>query len=150
MARTYFNVLAIEVTSTTAARTVLQLKAPTNQRVAIWEVSVSFKGTNAAQTPIKVEFVQQTTAGSGGVSASLTKDDPSSPDTVQSTALQALTTEPTGTAVSFAEEVNAASGGFYYGAPQDKPIQVPPNNYLGIRITADTNTTLIARLRCEE
>jgi hypothetical protein len=47
------------------AKTVLQLRTPSNRRARLVEWSVSFDGTVGSNTPVKVELMRQTSAGTG-------------------------------------------------------------------------------------
>lgn len=76
-------------------QTVLQITAPSNIRLRIQEAAISFDGIDGTEEPIEVRIARQSTAGSGGTSLTLVKADDSLAETVQSTALHTITTEPT-------------------------------------------------------
>jgi hypothetical protein len=148
-----FNMNSGEVTLTAAvAKTIAQLLAPTQQRVRISGVSLSVKGTNPNQTPVKVELVLQTDDGAGsGSSLALVKTDQGIAETLRSSALKSFGTEPAGSTVLLTEYVQVAGGGIYVPVPMARPIVLAGTNRLGLRCTAtDANVAVSGRVECEE
>src|SRR3954469_12978135 len=56
----------ILVESANGATTVLQIKAPANQREYIEKIDLSFKGSSVTDAPPLVRILRQTSAGTGG------------------------------------------------------------------------------------
>jgi hypothetical protein len=82
-----------------AVKTILQLTAGAADRMQISEIGVSFDGTNASATPVTVQLVRQTSAGTGGGSAitpvAMNPADGAAHTTAVSGPAGAWTTEPT-------------------------------------------------------
>jgi hypothetical protein len=77
-------------------KTLLQLAAPTNQRIAITSIYVGFDGTTATDSPATIQMLLQTDAGTGGVATTEFHMDGTTAPTIQTTALHGpwATTEP--------------------------------------------------------
>lgn len=137
-----------EISSGTAKKTLLQITAPTNQRLKIREISVAFKGTSNTAAPVLVEVARQSTAGT---MTSLTpqKWNPADDETLQGTAQHTATAEPTETAVIMREEVHP-QGAYTWQAPFGGEIIVPGGGRLGIAVTAAADVSSLARLVYEE
>ena len=97
MAGVFLNVNSGEVALAAAtAKTVLQIKAPANQRLLIH--SIRFLGKQPAggtDTPIKIRMTRNSAAFGTGSAATPAKNDPSDSETVQSTAASNFSAEPT-------------------------------------------------------
>lgn len=137
------------VATGTSVKTLIQLLAPTNQRLKVKEISISFNGTSNTATPILVEVVRQT--GAGTMSAlTLRKADPDDTETIQTTAQQNATVEPTDSGdVPMAEYVHPQTG-FLWQAPFGGEIIVPGGGRLGIRVTAGASVSANVRIGAEE
>jgi hypothetical protein len=153
MARLTFTVGTdgeIALASATAT-TVLQVLAPTNQRVAVLGFHVGFDGTNPTAEPVQVEILRQTSAGAGRASVTPSKDDDSLPETVQTTATkwQAAATEPTAGEILREYEVHPqASYERAFGI--DEEIRIKGGGRIGLRLTAPSGVNCRARLSLEE
>lgn len=80
----------------TSATTLLQLVAPANQRVAVKQVSVGFDGVVNTNTPVLVQLIRQTTAGTTSSPSATIKSKADDISTaVQSTVQDGFTAEPT-------------------------------------------------------
>ena len=77
----------VEVPTGVVKKTLLQILAPTNQKVKVREISVSFDGISNVAEPILVQVEVQTGAGVGGDVLTLKKMNPDDSETVQTTAL---------------------------------------------------------------
>lgn len=148
MAGILFSAQAPEMTTGTSKITLLQIVAPTNQRIKVKEISVSFKDTVNTDAPINVAVLRQTTAGTMSA-LTLQKLNESDAETLQSTAQYLATSEPTGTSEVLGEEVHP-QGGYTWQAPFGGEIIVEGGHRLGIAVTAGTSTTAKARMICEE
>jgi hypothetical protein len=79
------------------AETVLQLVAPTNQRLRIQGFSITVAGTSPVDLTVRV--VRQTTAGTSGTAVTPIKLEPGAAETIQTTAATNFSAEPTSTDV---------------------------------------------------
>jgi hypothetical protein len=137
----------------TALKTLLQLVAPTNQRVAVREISISFNGVSNTSTPILVEVVRQTSAGTITNVTTLRKTDPDiSAETIQTTCKDTATVEPTdGGDVPIAEQVHPQTGFLWQpGGMGIDELIIPGGGRLGVRVTAGTSVSAAVRVRAEE
>lgn len=139
-----------EIATGTSLKTVLQVSSPTNQRVLVNEISIGFKGSTSSDTPVLFEVVLQSTAGSGGSSTSVINQI-NAAETVQSTGLKNMTTEPTFVRnVVSPQEIHPNGGGFFWQAPYGKEIPIAGGERLGIRVTAAQTQTIVCGFSCEE
>lgn len=131
-------------------KTVLQITAPTNQRVKVKEWSVSFDGVSNTAIPVLVEIARQSTAGTGGDALTLVKTNAGDDETLQTTGQTDVDTgNPTETSVLVAEKVHP-QGGMTWQAPFGEEIIVKGGERLGIAVTAPATVNVVARFRCEE
>lgn len=137
-----------EVALTAAtAKTVMQIVAPTNQRLRLKRWGVFFDGVSAADAPVQVRLLRQTTAGT---MTSLTPvKQVAGSETVQTTAQHTATVEPTASDVIDAAEVHPQSG-YEVIIPFDMPIEVPGGGRLGIECTAPDAVNVRAKMVFEE
>jgi len=131
------NIPAIPLTAGTA-KTVVQVKAPANQRIKILGYALTFNGSTS-QLPVQIRFIRQTSAGTSLVSATPAPLEPELTETVQSTAQTgSLTTqtEPTNASVVRGTRyVPAYSGVEYLETPGNEYI-VGGGGYYGIECTS--------------
>lgn len=140
---------AAEVATTTSTKTIVQLVAPTNQRLKVWQWGVGFKGITNSDAPIKVDLVEQSTAGTSSALSTVREPDGGS-ETLQGTAREAVTVEPTLTSVLESHEIHPQGGSFDWVAPQINPILMAGGKRLGIRVTAGVSVSCTAYFRYEE
>jgi len=148
MAGVKFFVQSPEISTGTALKTLLQVTAPTNQRVKVSELSISFKGTSNTAAPIKCDVARQSTAGTM-TGLTPTKLDSGVAETIQSTAQHTATSEPTLTANLMTEEVHP-QGAFSWQAPFGGELIVAGGSRIGLAVTAAADVTASARMTCEE
>lgn len=134
------------VTTGTAALTLLQIIAPTNQRLKLWEIAVGFHGVSNTDAPNTVSLVSAADAGTSSA-LTLLLDDASQPETPQSTAKQTFTAEPGTPVVRRTWAVHPQTGLIL---PLATPIIIPGGGRLGIRVTASVSTTADAYFAYEE
>lgn len=145
----------LTMVTNTAIKTLLQVLAPANQRVIMYEWDISFNGVSNTAAPILVELVRQTGAGTGLNTATLVKDNNSDQETIQSTGLYGIlttvnTAEPTdGSVVPFAEFVHPQQG-YAWRATVGKEENIQGGTRLGCRVTAAASVNVAARLRLQE
>lgn len=125
----------VQLTASTN-RTLCQMIAPSNQRLLLKKGSVSFNGITAADPPVLVELLIQTTAGT---MSSLTPAKKTSTDdeSLQATGQYAASAEPTASTVLWREFFHEQTGG-PLNFPVDLP--VPGGTRLGLRATPSTLT----------
>lgn len=137
-----------EITTGTSAKTLLRIKAPSNQRLVVKEIAVSFKGIVTSDAPILVRVLRQTTDGTF-TSLTPVKLDGGVGETIQSTAGHTSTSEPTAGDVVMSEEVHPQTG-FVWQAPWGNEIVIAGGGRLGIEVTAGASTSAVARIVYEE
>ncbi len=148
MAGVLFHGNSTPVLSTTSAKSLIQLVAATNVRCKILEWSVSFAGTSNTATPIQVDIVRQTDAGSS-VALTLVKDNESDGETLQTTGLQTITAEPTTGSTVMTEEVHPQTG-YTWQAPFGREIIIKGGNRAALRVTAAASVIAASRIFAEE
>jgi hypothetical protein len=141
------------------AQTVLQIIAPTNQRVRITEYEFSFDGTNSANTPAQVRIMRQTggtfstilttgTAGAAGIAK--LNDLYSVAETIQTSAKTASSVEPTYGEVLRWFTIPVFGGTVVIPCPPGQEDYVPGGSKLGITMTAPQAVNTYVTARCEE
>lgn len=137
------------VATSTSAKTIVQVVAPANQRLVVREAEIAFKGTVNSNAPILVEILRQTTAGT---SSALTpvKRNSADDETLQVTARETFTAEPTASDVLFRSYVHPQGGALDKMFPDKFPIPVPGGGRLGLRVTADNDVNCVASFGGEE
>jgi hypothetical protein len=148
MARIRCVAQTAEIASGTAAKTLLQIVAPANQRLAVKGYAVSFDGIAGDAEPVVVDVLRQTTAGT---MSALTpaKDDGLGTETIQSTAQHTATAEPTAGSILRSDNIHPQTGVEFRFA-FDEELLVPGGGRLGLRVTAAANVNAFARFLYEE
>lgn len=117
----------------TSTKTLGQILAASNQRVVVNEWDVSFNGTSNTATPIEVDVVRQTSAGTSSA-GTLHKRFPGDPETLNTTCLITFTAEPTDAGdVPLSEQVHPQTG-YTWQAPFGAELRVQGGARLGIRV----------------
>ena len=130
------------------AKTVVQLTAPSNQRVKILGWGVYFDGTSTTAEPAQVTLSRQSTAGTMTSLTPVPLDD-SLAETLQTTAQHTATVEPTtGAAIDMAEV--HPQGGYEVIYPQGQERLVGGGDRVGLVCTAPANVNVRAKLIFEE
>jgi hypothetical protein len=125
------------------AKTVLQVTAPTNQRLLLKRWGVFFDGTSSTAEPVQVRLLRQTTAGTMSTTTPVLLSAGS--ETVQATAQNTATVEPTAGNVLDVAEVHPQSG-FEVIIPFDQIIEIPGGTRIGIEVTAPAVVNCRAKL----
>lgn len=134
--------------SAATAITVLQVVAPTNQRLALRSFSVSFDGVSPTAEPVQVELVKQSTAGTSTAATPVRDGDPGS-ETLQVTAVKNCTVEPTTSDVLRRYEVHPQTG-YERAFGPDEEIWIPGGTRLGMRCTAPAAVNVSGFMVTEE
>lgn len=129
-------------------KTVLQIVAPANQRIAVRGFSVNFDGTASTAEPVTVEVLRQTTAGTMTAATPAKEGDPGS-ETIQMTAQKDATAEPTAGEILRRYTIHPQSSG-EWRLGYDEEIHVGGGTRLGIRLTAPAAVNATAHFACEE
>lgn len=122
-------------------KTVLQITAPTNQRLLLKKIGFFFDGVSSTGEPSVVKLIKQSTAGSGGTSASPAMIGAGS-ETLQATGLYGITTEPTATATLDIWEIHPQQG-WQEMISLDLPYPVLGGTRMGIQVTLPVGATAI-------
>jgi len=136
------------VVTGTAAKTILQLVAAANHRTKLAGWKVSFDGNSPTATPIKVELVRQSTAGTMSALTTVKKSE-SDDETLQTTAQHTATAEPTSGEVIDTQYIHPQGAWEKYYPLGEEEI-VKGGNRLGIRVTAPVSVNAIAQMEFEE
>lgn len=132
-----------QVATGTSLKTILQIVAASNHRVVVPIITVSFEGVTATDAPIDVQIMRQSTAGTM-TSLTLTKDNDSDDETIQTTAQHTATVEPT------AGDVLARKLVHPQGRADFGPFVVKGGGKLGVVVTAAVSVDCIVSAMIEE
>jgi hypothetical protein len=120
------------------AQTVIQIVAPTNQRLKVLSWRIAFNGTNSANTPATVQIERQTggTFTNTAVAPVKVNDPTGTGETLQASAKTAVTVEPTVGDIldEFFEPVFGGFIGWQYTPGQE--LLVPGGTLLGFKLNA--------------
>lgn len=133
----------IALTAATA-KTVIQLVAPTNQRLLVERYGVGFDGISTTAEPVQVRVCKQTTAGTMSSLTPVKRGDPGS-ETLQGTAQHTATVEPTITDVYDVFEVHPQTWVDIL-LPDGDEIPVPGGGRIGIECTAPATVNVRAKI----
>ena len=128
--------------------TVLQLVAAANHRVKLLRWGVFFDGVSVSAEPVQVVLQRQSTAGTSSANTP-TKIDDSLAETLQTTARDVVTVEPTSGDIVGVYEVHPQSG-YAELFPLGQEIIIGGGDRLGIRCTAPANVNCQAFMHFEE
>lgn len=152
MARSFFTASNIAGQALTAAtaKTALQVKAPTSQRIAIQQISISFDDTVNTDKPVKVVVLRQTTAGTqSGSAATIKIKDNDIATAIQSTVLDGYTVEPTPGDFHWTGFIHPQTG-VIIPLPIPGEIILAGGGRLGIQCTAPNNVNVLVSVEGEE
>ena len=144
------NIAAVtaKIATGTSLITLLQIVATANHRVLVSEISISFDGVTNTAVPILVQVVRQSTAGTMSA-LTLNKVNEDDGETLQTTALEDASVEPTTGVEVMAEQVHPQAG-YTWQAPFGKDIVINGGDRLGIIVTAAADVNAVARMFLEE
>lgn len=131
-----------DVTSGTALKTLVQVACSSAVTVKIVEWTVSFNGTNASAVPVLIQLNRQTTAGTGGVTATpAPRNGEPAASGLGITALTGptaatWTAEPTAGVVQFGNRFTPVGLGPFVQYPYGREISIPASGRLAIVVTA--------------
>lgn len=128
-------------------KTVLQLSAPTHQRLRIKRWGVFFDGAATTDPAVQVRLLRQTDAGTA--SSFTPVKQVAGSETVQTSAQHTATVEPSASDVLDIAEVHPQAG-YEVIIPFDMPIEVPGGGRVGIECTAPNAVNVRAKIVFEE
>ncbi len=136
-----------EALAASTAETVLMISTGANKRAKIRRWGVSFNGTNVANTPVQVQLMRFTSAGSAssGTPLKLDESDVASLSTFRS----AFSAEPTTSDVLESHFVTPAGGAVIETYFDDAPV-VGVSGRLGIRVLGNDAVNVSAFIHFEE
>ena len=133
--------------SAATAKTVIQIVAPTNQRLKLKEWGVFFDGVSGTAEPVQVRLLRQTTAGTMSALTPVSRVPIS--ETIQTTAQHTATAEPTAGDVLDVIECHPQGGYEKIFAPGDEIIMAGGGR-IGIECTAPATVNVRAKFAWEE
>lgn len=130
--------------------TLLQLIAPSNQRIIMKQCEIAMNGITAADPPVLFDISVETTAGTmTSATASIVKKCTSDSESIQMTAQHTATVTPTATDLKWQDYLHEQAG---FVVPL-KDIPIVGGTRLGIRYTSGTLTGTVKctiAVECEE
>ena len=132
------------------AKTVLQIKAPTNQRLKIKTIRCMGKGIVVTDQPIYFRITRSSANFGTGSSATPGKTNTSNGETIQSTAFSNFTVEPTSPTHSGYEGDFHPQNGIMEQFQFDVPLEVAGGNSVNIEMTAAQAQTVNVSVLYEE
>ena len=143
-------VLDDEAIAASATETLIQVVAATNHQVSVLGWGVSFAGTGVTDSPVRVELIRQTSAGTSS-SLTLVKWHDSDGDTIDATALQNFSAEPTSGDVISATRVHPQAG-YEIWYPEGLQPVIGAGDRLGLRVITPSgvNPNVSAQMICRE
>jgi hypothetical protein len=141
-----------EASITSTAKTVVAVKAPSNQRLKIKGIEIFGKGTSNTDTPVKVEAIVASNIASGTAGSVTTQvQDTEMGETPQGTYTGNYSAEPTYTSavVTRTWEVHPQTGLVVYFPLHDE-IKLKGGQGFALRLTSNQNETVAVNLLVEE
>lgn len=139
---------AAQALSAATAKTILQLNTPANQRIKIQRVGIFFDGASTTAVPVLCRLVIATTAGTASA-LTLNKLVSSDSETIQTTATENATVEPTKTTLLDQWLIHPQMGiDITYAMGQEKI--VVGGGRVALEITAPAVVNVRAKLDFEE
>jgi hypothetical protein len=146
MARTYGTLTTSgDISTGTAAKTILQITAPANTKIAVQKGNISFRGNSPTADKILVQLVRSATGGSGATTRNPAKIDATDSTSIQSTGKEGYTAEPSSGTVVY-EDVIHPQGSL--NLPEE--IIVKPGETLAWVTNAPASVNCRARFKFEE
>lgn len=133
------------------AKTILQIKAPANQRLLVTGLKLLGKAAaGGTEVPVKVRVTRNSANFGTGTSATPAKLNPSNGETVQSTAASNFTIEPTTPTDTGVTYEFSPQSGYAEFLPFDKPWEVPGGQSLQVEATSTGTPTIAVSLSYQE
>ena len=148
MAQIGVAIITEEALAAATVETLIQLVAGANHSIKILGWGVFFDGISATAEPVQVELLRQTTAGTSSA-LTLVKLNDSNGDTLDTTALQDFTAEPTASDILDMVEVHPQAG-YEIKYPLGQEPICGAGDRIGIRATAPAIVNARAKIFFEE
>lgn len=155
MAALPFKVSTGNIGITSTSKTLMTLVAPANQRVKIVGISISGQGISNTDTPPKFELITFTSM-SGGTSTNsntITKEDGSLGETIQTGIAGVYSAEPTytGAATPSMDTQNVHPQSYFYVKDRFNPLFILKGGTgFAVRATSNQSETFNVTVFCEE
>lgn len=132
---------------TASPRTLIQIRPPDNQRVKIIGADIGLQGSQPASTPIRLDWIVQTTAGTA---SSLTgqKQDRGADETIEAKLFKDFTVEPSPAAFPIAEISLHQQHSIPWYPP--RPLIVKGGERVGLRYISGVFVNVSVTLHLEE
>ena len=137
------------VASGTAKKTILQVAAPTNQRVVIKSWGVSCQGTSGTAEPGIVHLRKQDSAGTSTTTGNKNMMGPGS-ETIQSTVGHTFTVEPTTDQDIYDSILLHPQSGYEKIYPPNQELVIPGGERVAITVTFAATVDVTAKIVFEE
>lgn len=134
--------------SAATAKTVIQITAPANHRVAVLGWGIFFDGTSVTAEPVQVRLLRQTTAGTMSALTPVALDG-SVGETIQTSAQHTASAEPTAGNVVDVIECHPQQG-YEVIYPLGQEVILQGAGRVGIEVTAPATVNARAKIRFEE
>ncbi len=146
MAGIRFGYAGAEISVSTVTKTLFQLLAAANHRVRVERISIAGKSVDATDAPVLFQLLWQTSAGSGGSAPELNKLDEDATETLQASALENITSEPSDGGVILWSKLISPLSTYDLVFPPMRELYVPGGTRLGVRAVtpADANTFVVS------
>lgn len=143
------NIMGNEIAlAAAAAKTVLRLDAPANQRLTVLGWGVSFDSVGASDAAVIVELLRVTTTGTMTTATPVRVD--AGAETLQGAGAHTATAEPTAGDVLKRLDIDPRGGGYEEACPYGQEYIIPGGGRLAIRCTAGAAVNVIPFIRYEE
>jgi hypothetical protein len=136
--------------SAATVKTVLQIATPASTRAKLTSFSVSFNSVTSSDAPAVVDLLRQTTAGTGGSSATLAPLDPDAPASQLTGLFNIASAEPSAGNVLWSGYVTPVGGLFVYNFAEGEEPILDVSNRIGIRVNSPAAVSAIATLTYAE
>lgn len=132
-----------------ATKTVIQIEAPSNQRVKLLAVEIQPKGSTGATAPLLFDLAVQDGAGTSADGNALRKKrEPEAVESIQSQLFISFSAEPSGNVPKDSFSLHQQSSRTW--VPPDGPVIIAGGDRLGLRYLATTQVACKYRLYLEE
>lgn len=152
--KAHFSTGLIQLATSSGWKTLLQIVAPTNQRVIVNLWGVFGRGTVNSSQPIRTRIVRQSSAGTGGASVTAGKQNTAYSETVQTTCEKggAYSVEPTVSGEALDEAIVHPQAGGKFSSLEREQIVLAGGERLGIQYDNDSGTAVyvVAEIHIEE
>lgn len=152
MAALVCNVNSGEVTlAANTAKTILQVKAPTNQRVKLKSIGLFGKQpAGGSDTPVKVRATRSTANFGTGSAATPGKANPADAETIQSVCASNFSPEPTTPTDSGLVWYLQPQSGVMQSFPPGTEPEIPGGQAMSFEATSPGTPTIICEVQFEE